>query len=354
MSSLTPTRTEPERDPHSLVVGGLPIHIYGLAQLSPASNPRPIAVLFLLHGRLSSAAHPLIPRFAHTLLDPPSPSTSPQERNKDLLVVTFDQRNHGHRLVSPNQNLGWVEGGKKRQKEREELGLSEGQLDNPSHAVDMVAMQTGTSRDVSFLIDFLPSALFPSSSHEITSWFVAGVSLGGHATWLALAQDPRLTLGIPIIASPSILSLLTHRALTLPPPSGPLSVPSSFFPASLVSLLERIDPDRQSMGQGGVWEGKNVLVLSGGEDPLVGWKEGGSEAFVARLEKEGQVGTLEVWVQDKTGHACTPEMMHRARDFVWKYGLGVGSGTARGSGNDNRSGSGLVEGEEGKVEGGKL
>lgn len=44
----------------------------------------------------------------------------------------------------------------------------------------------GTSRDVSYLIDFLPSYLFPTVQAQITEWLMGGISLGGHATWLAL------------------------------------------------------------------------------------------------------------------------------------------------------------------------
>ncbi|GAA5891818.1 hypothetical protein JCM6882_007372, partial [Rhodosporidiobolus microsporus] len=308
MSTTPSTTSTTTPDPHTLTVGGLPVHVYGLSSLgspsssssgSAASQPRSLAVLFLLHGRLSSASHPLIRTFAETLLARPSslPATAGQAQEKDLLVVAFDQRNHGHRLVDAERNLGWFEGSKRRLRERAERGVAEGERDNESHAVDMVAMQTGTARDVSSLIDFLPSALFPHDERRVTDWYVAGISLGGHATWLATAQDPRISLSIPIIASPSSLSLLTHRATHLPAPHGPLAVPSPQFPQSLVELLERIDPDRQPMS---VWRGKRVCVLSGKEDGLVNWVHGGSEKFVERLEKEGRLEKLEVWVQPGT------------------------------------------------------
>jgi len=46
----------------------------------------------------------------------------------------------------------------------------------------------GTARDVSFMIDFLPSYLFPHEESKIDSWGVAGISLGGHSTWIILSQ----------------------------------------------------------------------------------------------------------------------------------------------------------------------
>jgi hypothetical protein len=84
----------------------------------------------------------------------------------------------------------------------------------------------GTAHEVSFLIDFLPSYLFPNGERTIDTWAVAGVSLGGHSTWHCLKdgayekatsallsssflfdghtccikkKDPRVTIGIPII-----------------------------------------------------------------------------------------------------------------------------------------------------------
>lgn len=74
----------------------------------------------------------------------------------------------------------------------------------------------GTSRDVTFLIDFLPAYLYPSAEKTIKQWLVAGISLGGHSTWISLRTgmydatmlpwmfshghaEPRVRLGIPII-----------------------------------------------------------------------------------------------------------------------------------------------------------
>lgn len=59
-------------------------------------------------------------------------------------------------------------------------------LGNPTHAQDMYSILAGTASDVSMLIDYLPSFLFPNDEHEITDWGVMGVSLGGHSAWLCL------------------------------------------------------------------------------------------------------------------------------------------------------------------------
>ncbi|GAA5842896.1 hypothetical protein JCM9279_004021 [Rhodotorula babjevae] len=305
----------------TLVVGGLPVTVYGLDRLTPArpGHPatRPVAVAFLLHGRGQRSDDKLMLRFAHRLVQHAHEHDS-STTTKDLVVVTFDQRNHGHRLVDKDRQLGWLEGGKRRAQERLDQGLKPHDLDNPSHATDMMAMQVGTARDVSFLVDFLPAALFPNDERTVDDWYCAGISLGGHATWLALAHDPRISLGVPIIGSPSTHTLLSHRAAHLPAPAGPLPLAPPFFPSSLLALFAREDPASVDLAR---WDGRRVLVLSGEDDELVNFVHGGSEAFVARLGSEAKGCKVEAWVQPKTGHACTPEMIERTCEFIYREGL---------------------------------
>lgn len=156
----------------------------------------------------------------------------------------------------------------------------------------------GTARDVSFLIDYLAPCLFPHDEHKITDYFVSGVSLGGHSTWIALAHEPRLSLGIPIIGSPDMLALLSARAKSLPPPYGPLDVVAPYFPQSLLNLIERTDPvnvDRR------VWRDRKILVLGGKDDKLVPHDGGGTASFIDVLEGRegvGAQGHIEAFVQD--------------------------------------------------------
>ncbi|BGP66207.1 hypothetical protein NBRC10512v2_007605 [Rhodotorula toruloides] len=305
--------------PHTITVGGLPVHVYGLPALTvPATSSAGLAVVFVLHGRTESHEHPSIMGIVNRLVE------SARERRlapdgkgaKDLLVVTFDQRNHGHRTVDRDRNLGWMEGGRKRAQVRKDKGMQAHELDNVSHATDMLACQVGTSRDVSFLIDFLPPALFPHDERTVTDWYSVGFSLGGHATWLALAHEPRITLGVPIVGSPSTHTLLTNRAANLPAPAGPLPLSAPYFPRTLMSLFDALDPDRTTRDR---WTGKKICVLSGADDHLVDYYKGGSDKFVEKLRECGV--EVDAWVQPNTGHACTPEMIERICDFIWRRGL---------------------------------
>lgn len=42
------------------------------------------------------------------------------------------------------------------------------------------------------IIDILPAVLFPNDERHISDYYMAGVSLGGHATWLASAHGTLL------------------------------------------------------------------------------------------------------------------------------------------------------------------
>lgn len=52
----------------------------------------------------------------------------------------------------------------------------------------------GTAKDVSLLIDFLPSYLFPNGERTVSDWGIAGISLGGHSSWIGLAHGTAVTI----------------------------------------------------------------------------------------------------------------------------------------------------------------
>jgi hypothetical protein len=179
----------------------------------------------------------------------------------EFLIVGFDARNHGHRLTNPLGQKGWKE-------------------DNNAHAFDLYSMIVGTSQDVSFLVDFLPSYLFPHDERTIARWAVTGKSLGGHAAWHVLANDPRISVGVPFISCPSYANLLAHRA-----PKSFVTNAAPYVPNSLKDLIARVDPaslpfDIYDQRLNPFW-GKYICMCNGRQDPLVPWSCG--QEFVDRL-----------------------------------------------------------------------
>ncbi|KAI9056811.1 alpha/beta-hydrolase [Trametes sanguinea] len=289
----------------TLVIAGIIVNVF--SQPDAATPEDPVDVLFLLHGRMGSQAdsEPIARGILDAVHEKRKNELAPGAKADDLIIVTFDQRNHGTRLVDELANLHWTDD-------------PSDPKNNVRHAIDMYAIQTGTASDVSFLIDFLPAYLFPNDERQIGQWMVSGVSLGGHASWIVLKNDPRVKLGIPIIGCPDYLALMSARAAAHRIPLGP-----PHFPASLLAYIRAHDPaaaphtSAAARAENPFW-GKKVLVLCGAADEIVPWAAG--ERFVRELEV-GEEGRKEWEVEEGTGHRCSEGMVRRAAEFLWREAL---------------------------------
>jgi pimeloyl-ACP methyl ester carboxylesterase len=309
-------------------IAGILTTVHGLSELPP--DIKDLAVLWLLHPRLQTQAS-MAPLAAQTIQywnsHPASTGTK-----KGLIAVSFDQRNHGSRLIDKSANEAW------RQK-------------NPRHAQDMYSIYHGTALDTSLLLSHLPSYL-PSHLPPPTQHLVLGVSLGGHAAWHCLLHDPRITAGVVVIGCPDFTRLMLHRAEKSRLESfarrlGFLG--STDFPAALLEAVRDTDPaglllptamqgpatvadvippaaelaERAALLQANL-AGKKILNLSGGADKLVPYACG--ETFLRYLKvaidpREGWWGTndgvvFEDRVFDGVGHETTAEMAEVAVTFV--------------------------------------
>ncbi|BFZ53266.1 hypothetical protein PYCC9005_000289 [Savitreella phatthalungensis] len=261
------------------VISGLPVHVFGLKEISQ----RDLAVVFFLHGRLGkwedniSFIEQLLRDYDHTQLP--------------LAVVTFDQRNHGHRKTHALANHTWTD-----------------ETPNLRHAEDMHSIQVGTAQDCSLLIDYLPSYLFPRGQRRIVEWACAGISLGGHATWLVLSNEPRVRVGCPIIGCPDFLELMQRRIET-----NTKLAAQELISVALRETIARVDP------QVGKIAGKSILVCSGARDKLVPYAAG--EKFVSKLRIQANV---RVKIYENVGHRCTKSMISDVAAFLGSA-LGIAS-----------------------------
>lgn len=143
----------------------------------------PLTVLFLLHGREQSVqTHSK--EIAFKLLDEykgPSP----------LVVICWDQRNHGARLIDPVRNTSWAQG-------------------NDNHGTDMLSIIAASVEELKLLVDYLPTAL-DLSLFDVKR-VVSGVSMGGHVTIRSVAKYPQLWDGAaPIVGCFDLSSLMLNR-----------------------------------------------------------------------------------------------------------------------------------------------
>jgi pimeloyl-ACP methyl ester carboxylesterase len=213
----------------------------------------------------------------------------------------------------------------------------------------------GTALDASLMMLHLPSFLFPDSKQKITKHLVLGVSLGGHAAWLSLFNEPSVSAAVVVIGCPDYARLMGERAAkckrkswTGTYPHGAGFIGSTDFPWSLQTAMERYDPAGVLLSELDVVTGddylheptdeeirrlrpimqsrlggKRILNLAGGADKLVPYKC--SEPFFAFLNraidnKTGWFADGGVEFIDKryggVGHEFTQEMLQEAVKFI--------------------------------------
>ncbi|PWN29298.1 hypothetical protein BDZ90DRAFT_230191 [Jaminaea rosea] len=294
-------------------IAGLPIIVYGLSELtlstSSSTAPRPpdVCVSFHLHGRGGDAKNEdHICRGIYQRATSNVAASSTSQPARELLVVTFDARNHGHRTTNSLGQKGWGVG-------------------NKQHALDLYGMILGNAADVSFLIDLLPAYLFPHDDRRVSAWCVMGKSLGGHAVWHVLKDEPRVTVGVNMIGCPDYGRLLEYRTKQAFLSNGPPHVPRS-----LKALIQARDPAKSPFdrwGKENPYWGKRILSLSGADDKLV--HASFSKPFLSRLmvaEPHGAGGVqegLEVRFIEGVGHEVTPAMVEEAGRWIGQWGMRV-------------------------------
>jgi hypothetical protein len=98
---LYATMASPPSSHTELCVSGLEVHVYGLKE-TLNSKTLLADVIFTLPGR--QGTYQSIERFAQEILAKDKGSAPAGTAGRGFVVVSFDQRNHGHRNVSDRAN----------------------------------------------------------------------------------------------------------------------------------------------------------------------------------------------------------------------------------------------------------
>lgn len=278
-----------------LLVGGIPVQIYSDPVADEAQLP--VLLVFVLHQRYGDSNSQAIIALIDKLFEEVRQKRKAGEKPlHQLLVVTTDQHNHGWRLVSTKANDAWH---------------TDPAKDNETHAIDMFAIQIGTARDVSFLIDFLPAYLFPNGENHVVSWGAIGYSLGGHVVWTLLREEPRISIGIPIVGCPDYEALMELRA------KQTYGVPELKPPRYPDALREIVTKGKQvnltATDASNPFLGKKILVLSGKEDQLVHWSA--SESFIDAVQV-GPEGVKRILLEEGVGHTMSDRARQEAAEFI--------------------------------------
>ncbi|KAH8902610.1 hypothetical protein BR93DRAFT_981961 [Coniochaeta sp. PMI_546] len=310
----------------TLPITGLLVDIYGLSELSPTAMQ--ISCLWLHHPR--SRRKEDMAYFACRAVSSYNQSGH-YSSSRGLIALSFDQRNHGSRLVDDKANKAWKEG-------------------NERHAQDMFGVIAGTVSDQERLIDAVGGYLFYDDreiKREIDRHMLLGISLGGHTVWQTMFLDPRVVAGVAVIGCPDFEYLMRNRArlsklATYSNDDGGASFAGSKdFPLALVEACKKLDPKGIVFGTSAVpapgttseaeqkqlraildekVKGKKFLICSGADDKLVPYRC--SQPFLDWCKDAIRTWYADgnLYVEDNVyagvGHTFSAEMVKDAIRFV--------------------------------------
>ncbi len=243
-------------------VAGIETFIFGAAE-----NPG-APVVFVTHGRGGSAAD--IFGWCRDL------SAS------GLIAVAVEQRNHGRRLVDRGGNH-----------------------DNPADM--MYGILLGTARDISLLIDCLPARTGIATDRV----GVTGGSLGGHATQLAMALEPRIAVGASLIGSGDYRRLMELRAARYGIGEEGFA---TFYPPALDETVRRYDP----INHPDRFADRPLLMCNGDADNLVQLEC--NQRFEAAVRPHyTHPERLQLSVYPGVGHDIPPAMWAEAKGWLVQW-----------------------------------
>ncbi|KAI8194556.1 hypothetical protein KHU50_011533 [Colletotrichum sp. SAR 10_65] len=307
---MQPTAGSPTVSKSTVLMSGLLVDVYGLAELSPL-RPTAVSVLWLYHGR--GRAKEDMGAFASRIVSQHNAAaTSSPATKRGLIAVAFDQRNHGSRLVSDKANESWRGG-------------------NERHAVDMYAMVAGMVSDTSGLMDvvegYLKSEL--GGGAEAGEWRVdQHVALGRSKLATFSAEDAGASfLGSKDFPPDLVAACLRHDPKGILFGTGPM-------PTSAVS--EAAEQQRLRGLLDARVRGKKFLVCSGGDDKLVPYSK--AKPFVDFFQEATRTWyadrgvVFENIVYEGVGHAFSEGMIEDSCRFL----LDVVNGAAE-KGAESRS-----------------
>lgn len=221
----------------------------------------------------------------------------PAER--DVIVVTLDQRGHGRRRDKNKPDPLWY-------------------FDNPHLLTGLVTFLRGAVHDHQFVMDNLPQYLFPYGEKRVVEWMTCGVSLGGHVNWRMLADEPRIRVAVPIATVPSdgLHKLQIGKFV----PEGELGT-TVYYPPDTQKFFMTPAPE-------GTYVGKKILAINGTLDDLCPPELGDPEW--KRVVREAGPGSAVRFVAEGVGHIVTPEMVRKASEWFYRWGVrGSAESTAR-------------------------
>lgn len=245
-----------------LLIAGLECWAFG------RENGKGAPVVFFLHGLTQSIQFSL--KYCRSLAD------------NGCIAIAVDHRNHGMRTVDFSKN----------------------QKGSENYLVDTYGMYTGTARDVSDMIDFLP-ATFGFTPSKIG---VAGFSLGAHASFVAAVIDERINFVIPICGCADRKLMLKSRFVEK---GGSSEEFDAMLPKNFDEVFQKYDPIHNVEKL----KGCSAFLISGGDDLVV--PSSTNEELLKRVEERfGKRENFIMRIYSEARHEITKSMWSDILDWI--------------------------------------
>ncbi|KAK6461954.1 hypothetical protein DFJ63DRAFT_206859 [Scheffersomyces coipomensis] len=278
----------------------------------------PINVLYLIHQREGS--YKSTESFAYNIL-----KQFYEKKQGDvkvpLICVTFDNRNHGEKLIDKLKNLDWKRG-------------------NETHAIDMVSGIDGNVADLKLLIDYLPGYLnldyylSDKVKQEVQPEFkfknsISGYSLGGHTVIRFASKYPDLVEILnPVVGCSDLSSLLINRLKSNRIESEAYDKKYFYFNYPELDLTEDqkkhqypeyfhnyLSKQDQAIFENFAMHKIKLFASFGAKDTLVPPKL----TTVWTELYENTNNDSQVFIQEDAGHEATPEMFDKFTTWLVKH-----------------------------------
>ncbi|KAI8055021.1 Alpha/Beta hydrolase protein [Syncephalis plumigaleata] len=228
-----------------------------------ATSNKPIDVLIFIHGREQSKR--VISKKCRALA---IAGNSSRTATGNLLVITFDLPNHGGRLKDASRNLSWAQG-------------------NIDHGLDMWGCIYLALNEIKTIISLLPTTL----GQPVRRWAVGGISLGGHITSMALAEDPRIQMGIVAIGCGNLHQRYTDMLKDLHVPEWKMrDVLNQMAQYDATYHIDRVIHARNDAQ--GPLSNRWIMVLHGEDDDIVSCAS--NQPFIQALKDRMNISPDEV------------------------------------------------------------
>jgi hypothetical protein len=194
--------------------------------------------------------------------------------------------------------------------------------------VVLLTAPAGGVQDNQLVIQFLEDYIFPLGKRRIDEFMISGVSLGGeqplltgenecftnplgHVNWRLLKNDKRVRVAVPIIAVPADSLGNVHTARFAADKT--LGTDNMYYPRATREFYE-------GKSAPGTYRGKKILALHGGIDSVVP-PAFGQKDWDTVIVPECGPGNAVQWIQPGRGHICTPEMVEKAAEWFYRWGV---------------------------------